>query len=180
MRFKEYTTLLKADLQRYSSPDDSQINWLNVVNPRFLPVCILRTAGFFSSIPVLRLLTPLLTWLNVVLFGIEITAKCEVGPGLMLPHTVGTVVGARKIGANVTIYQGVTLGAKFADLDYDQSKRPLIEDNVSIGAGAKVLGGLIVGAGAKIAPNSVVFEDVPSGAVVIGNPATIQLTKAKN
>jgi serine O-acetyltransferase len=176
MHFKELQTNLKADLQRYAIPESKKllVGWLFLANPRFWPILILRLAIFSSGIAGLRLMTPILTWVNIVLFGIEFTAKCQVGPGLMLPHTVGTVVGANKIGANVTIFQGVTLGAKFVDLNYDETKRPIIEDNVSIGAGAKVLGGITIGMGAKIAPNALVLEDVAAGALAIGNPALIQ------
>jgi serine O-acetyltransferase len=112
-----------------------------------------------------------LTWLNVILFGIEFTPKCEVGAGLMLPHTSGTVVGALKIGSNVTIFQGVTLGAKFADIGFTPDSRPVVGNNVMFGAGAKVLGGITVGDGAVIAANSLVVESVAPGATMIGIPA---------
>jgi serine O-acetyltransferase len=179
LKFAELRSLLKADLARLTGGEASQGSWLNLLNPRFWPVLIVRVARYLSFIPGLRLLAPVLVWLNVILFGLEFTSKCEVGPGLMLPHTVGTVVGARRIGANVTIFQGVTLGAKFADLQFDERTRPTIEDGVTIGAGAKVLGGITIGKAAKIAPNAVVFEDVPSGAIALGNPAQIQLAKPK-
>ncbi|MBV5330168.1 MAG: hypothetical protein JZU65_21500 [Chlorobium sp.] len=116
-------------------------------------------------------MSPVFTWLNVILFGIEFTAKCEVGPGLMLPHTSGTVVGAVKLGSNVTIFQGVTLGAKFADIAFTPETRPMVGDNVIIGAGAKILGGISVGGDAVIAANSLVIENVERGAVMIGVPA---------
>jgi serine O-acetyltransferase len=182
MKFAELLFLLKADLMRLSLIEvgsGRDFSWLSIFNPRFWPVLIVRMARFISFIPGVRLLTPVLTWMNVIIFGVEFTAKCIVGPGLMMPHTVGTVVGARKIGSNVTIFQGVTIGAKFVDLQFDDSKRPTIEDGVAIGAGAKVLGGITIGAGAKIAPNAVVFEDVPSGAIAMGYPVQIQLAKAK-
>lgn len=182
MKLSELLLLLKADLMRLTSTEVDQkrsFNWLSIFNPRFWPVLIVRMARFISFIPGLRLLTPILTWLNVIVFGVEFTAKCPVGSGLMMPHTVGTVVGARKIGENVTIYQGVTIGAKFVDLYFDESKRPTIEDGVAIGAGAKVLGGITISAGAKIAPNAVVFENVPPGAVAMGNPAQIQLKNSQ-
>ncbi len=181
MKLIELYAFLKADLQRFVSPgSDQPVNWLNLLNPRFIPVLIIRLARYFSFIPVLKLLAPMLTWMNVILYGIEFTAKCEVGPGLMLPHTVGTVVGAKQIGANVTIFQGVTLGAKYIDLKFDETKRPTISDNVSIGAGAKVLGGITLGVGAKVAPNALVFDDVPAGAIAIGNPAQMQIPVASN
>ncbi len=181
MKLNELHAVLKADLQRFAIPGSEQpVNWLNLLNPRFIPVLIIRLARYFSFIPVLKLLAPMLTWMNVILYGVEFTTKCEVGPGLMLPHTVGTVVGAKRIGSNVTIFQGVTLGAKYIDLEFDETKRPTILDNVSIGAGAKVLGGITLGVGAKVAPNAVVFNDVPERAIAIGNPAQIQIPVVSN
>ena len=112
------------------------------------------------------------------MFGIEFTARCEVGPGLMLPHTFGTVIGARQIGANATIFQGVTLGAKYADLAYDPAERPVVGNNVILGAGAKVLGGVQLGDNVTVAANSLVTENVPSNFFVIGVPG-VQSKKHK-
>jgi serine O-acetyltransferase len=119
----------------------------------------------------LRPIAAILSIGNVVLFGLEVTPRCRIGEGLLLPHTSGTVIGAATIGCNVTIFQGVTLGAKEADLAFDSLKRPTIGSNVVVGAGAKVLGGIRVGDGAIIAANSVVIDDVRDKAVVMGIPA---------
>ena len=170
MSFLEFLALLRADLLRLTLSADGNIpikpSWIKILNPRFTPVLFVRLARYLYLSKWLRFFSPVFTWLNVFIFGIEFTARCNVGPGLFLPHTVGTVIGARKIGANVTIYQGVTVGAKYADLIFDESKRPVIEDDVAVGAGAKVLGDIIVGQGVKIGPNSVVLESIPAGAVV--------------
>lgn len=167
--------LLKADLLRLTLPVSGakagRPNWAKVLSPRFMPVLLVRLARYFYLSRWLRICSPVLTWLNVILFGIEFTAKCEVGPGLMLPHTIGTVVGASKIGANATLFQGVTLGAKFADIGFNAETRPIVGDNVVIGAGAKVLGGVSIGDGAVIAANSLVVETVAPGAFMIGVPA---------
>jgi serine O-acetyltransferase len=77
-----------------------------------------------------------------------------------------------KIGHNVTIFQGVTLGAKFADIDFTPDSRPVVGNNVTFGAGAKALGGISIGDGAAIAANSLVIDDVRPGVVMIGVPAT--------
>lgn len=175
MKARELRALLIADLSRLKLPVEGTGNaspsWLNLFNPRFVPVLLVRLARFFYLTRWLRIFSPLLTWLNVIVFGIEFTAKCEIGPGLFLPHTSGTVVGATKIGANVTIFQGVTLGAKFADIGFNPGKRPVVGDNVVIGAGAKALGGIFIGEGAVIAANSLVIENVETGAFMIGVPA---------
>jgi len=113
----------------------------------------------------------LFSGLNLVMFGIEVAPRCEIGPGLYLPHTVGTVIGASRIGANAMIFQGVTLGAKELDIAYNPALRPVLEDEVTIGAGAKVLGGLVVGFGAVVGANAVVTRDVAAGLTVVGIPA---------
>ncbi len=112
---------------------------------------------------------------NVILFGLEVTPRCKIGPGLMIPHTSGTVIGAAELGSNVTIFQGVTLGAKFADLEFNPDARPKLRDGVVIGAGAIVLGGIQIGQNAVVAANSLVTESVPDGALAIGVPAVVKV-----
>jgi len=113
----------------------------------------------------------MLSLINLVFFGLEVTPRCSIGPGLILPHTHGTVIGAKCIGCNSTIFQGVTLGAKYADLEFDPSSRPIVGDNVTLGAGAKILGGITIGHGAIVAANSLVVSSVPDNAFMIGVPA---------
>ena len=72
------------------------------------------------------------------------------------------------MGTNVTIFQSVTIGARELDPFFDNDKRPKIGDNVLIGSGAKLLGSIIVGDGARIGANTVVMQNVPAGALVIG------------
>lgn len=169
------SSLLKADLLRLRTPSAGPPRqlWRTALNPRFYPVLILRLARACFVRPWLRPLAPLLTWMNVVWFGIECTPRCEIGAGLMLPHTSGTVIGASRIGRNVTIFQGVTLGAADADLGFDVQRRPALADDVVIGAGAKVLGHLEIGQGTKIGANAVVLESVDAGCVAVGIPARI-------
>ena len=141
-------------------------------SPRFMPVVLFRLSHFFFQ----RRLSPfakLFGLINFVLFGLEIAARCEIGPGLYFPHTQGTVIGANKIGENATIYHNVTFGAREIDLDYSVSSRPSIGDDVIVGAGAKILGPVTVGSGARVGANAVVVEDVPAGATVVGIPARI-------
>lgn len=175
MTLSTLLSLLQADLLRFSMPAtgimEPQPRWWNLLSPRFVPVLLIRVARYCHVSRWLRILSPIFTWLNFILFGIEFTARCDAGPGLMLPHTSGTVVGALKIGRNATIFQGVTLGAKFVDLAFDPEARPVVGNEVTIGAGAKVLGGISVGDGAVIAANSLVIENVAPGALMIGVPA---------
>lgn len=101
--------------------------------------------------------------------GIEIHPGAKIGKGLCIDHGMGVVIGeTAEIGDDVLIYHGVTLGGT----GKDKGKRhPTIGNNVTIGAGAKVLGPIFVADGAKIGANSVVLKDVPAGATAVGIPA---------
>jgi serine O-acetyltransferase len=102
------------------------------------------------------------------LTGIEIHPSARVGNGLFIDHGMGVVIGeTAEIGENVTLYQGVTLGGT----GFATGKRhPTVQDNVTIGSGAKLLGPITIGHGAKIGANSVVIHDVPPNSTVVGNP----------
>jgi serine O-acetyltransferase len=100
--------------------------------------------------------------------GIEIHPAARIGCGLFIDHGSGCVIGeTAEIGDDVTLYQGVTLGGT----GFATGKRhPTVEDNVTVGAGAKLLGAITVGHGAKIGANTVVIHDVPPNSTVVGNP----------
>jgi serine O-acetyltransferase len=100
--------------------------------------------------------------------GIEIHPAARIGQGLFIDHGAGVVIGeTAEIGDNVTLYQGVTLGGT----GFATGKRhPTVQDNVTIGSGAKLLGPITIGHGAKIGANSVVITDVPPNSTVVGNP----------
>jgi serine O-acetyltransferase len=103
--------------------------------------------------------------------NIEIHPAAKIGDALFIDHGTGVVVGeTAEIGGNVTLYQGVTLGGT----GFATGKRhPTVEDNVTIGSGAKLLGPITVGHGAKIGANSVVITDVPPNSTVVGNPGHV-------
>jgi serine O-acetyltransferase len=100
--------------------------------------------------------------------GIEIHPGAKIGDGLFIDHGMGVVIGeTAEIGSDVTMYQGVTLGGT----GFATGKRhPTVQDNVTIGSGAKLLGPIIVGHGSKIGANTVVIHDVPPNSTVVGNP----------
>ncbi len=145
-------------------------------NPRMAPVALLRTAEFFHAHR-LEILAKFFSMLNVLVFGIEVSPQVQIGGGLFLPHTVGTVLGAERIGNNCTIMQGVTLGTSEPDMSFTVSERPVIGNNVLIGAGAKVIGRITVGDHAKIGANAVVLRDVPAHALALGVPAKMVFRK---
>jgi serine O-acetyltransferase len=131
---------------------------ITMISPRMLPVLFVRIST--SNFPVI---SRVFSIMNVMLFGIEVNSQCKIGRGLFLPHTSGTVIGARSVGDNCTIYQGVTIGAKFIDFSNSEQFRPSIGNNVTIGAGAKVLGGIHIGDNAIIGANTVVTKSVAAG-----------------
>jgi serine O-acetyltransferase len=100
--------------------------------------------------------------------NIEIHPAATIGQGLFIDHGTGVVVGeTAQIGDNVTLYQGVTLGGT----GFATGKRhPTVQDNVTIGSGAKLLGPITIGHGAKIGANTVVIHEVPPNSTVVGNP----------
>jgi serine O-acetyltransferase len=100
--------------------------------------------------------------------GIEIHPAARIGEGFFVDHGMGVVIGeTAEIGDDVTLYQGVTLGGT----GFATGKRhPTVEDNVTIGSGAKLLGPITIGHGSKIGANSVVIHDVPPNSTVVGNP----------
>lgn len=178
-------TILYQDLARqyfYAGQPDKQPTFGRLVwasfSPRFLPVLLFRLSHWFYQ----KRLSPfakVLSLVNFVLFGLEIAVRCEISPGLYFPHTQGTVIGALRIGANATIYHNVTFGAREIDVAYSGAARPVVGDDVIVGAGAKVLGGITIGDGARIGANAVVIDDVPAGATVGGVPARIVKQSSK-
>lgn len=109
--------------------------------------------------------------------GIEIHPGATIGKDLFIDHGMGLVIGETTvIGDNVTLYHGVTLGGVEG---VEKTKRhPTIEDNVMIGAGAKILGNITVGENSKIGANAVVLKDVPKNATAVGVPARIIPSKS--
>jgi serine O-acetyltransferase len=106
------------------------------------------------------------------LTGIEIHPGATIGNRVFIDHGMGVVVGeTAEIGDGCTIYQGVTLGG--TSLAKGAKRHPTLGRNVVVGAGAKVLGGFVVGDDAAIGSNAVVTKPVPPGATAIGIPARI-------
>jgi serine O-acetyltransferase len=100
--------------------------------------------------------------------GIEIHPAARIGSDFFIDHGSGVVIGeTAEIGDRVTLYQGVTLGGT----GFARGKRhPTLDDDVTVGSGAKLLGPVTVGRNAKVGANTVVIEDVPPQTTVVGNP----------
>ncbi len=101
--------------------------------------------------------------------GADIPLNSKIGGGLMMPHPNGIVIHPEaEIGPNCLIFQQVTIGAGL------KPGLPVIEGHVDIGAGAKIIGNIRIGAHARIGANAVVLHDVPGGATAVGIPAKIR------
>jgi serine O-acetyltransferase len=109
-----------------------------------------------------------IAYMSRAVTGVEIHPAAKIGAEFFIDHGSGVVIGeTAEIGRRVTLYQGVTLGGT----GFQPGKRhPTLGDNVTIGSGAKLLGPIAVGDGAKVGANTVVVEDVPPCSTVVGNP----------
>ena len=113
----------------------------------------------------------LISHISRLLTGIEIHPGAIIGSRFFIDHGMGVVIGETSIvGDDCTIYHGVTLGGT----SWKQGKRhPTLENKVVVGAGAKILGPITIGSGAKIGSNAVVVKDIPKNVVAVGIPARI-------
>ena len=103
--------------------------------------------------------------LNKCLAGCVIGVRASFGPGFVLLHPIGVVINSSVHGGrNVWLESGVVIGD-------NRGRSPTLGDDVFVGAGAKIIGGVRVGSGARVGANAVVLRDVPAGATVVGIPA---------
>jgi len=113
-------------------------------------------------------------WLSHIvrfLTGIEIHPGAKIGKGFFIDHGMGVVIGeTAEVGRDVTLYHGVTLGG----VSLEKGKRhPTLEDGVVVGAGAKILGNIVIGERSRIGANAVVVKTVPPNSVVVGVPGQV-------
>ena len=125
----------------------------------------------------LRLVARWLSQFARLLTGIEIHPAAQIGRRLFIDHGMGVVIGETAVvGNDVTIYQGVTLGGT----GKERGKRhPTVQDNVVIGAGAKILGDITIGTNCRIGAGSVVLRNVPDDSTVVGVPGHIIFREGK-
>jgi serine O-acetyltransferase len=120
----------------------------------------------------LKLAARLVSQAARALTGVEIHPGAVLGRRLFIDHGMGVVIGeTAEVGADVVMFHGVTLGGR----SMSHGKRhPTVGDRVVIGAGAKVLGPIVIGDDAQVGANAVVIRDVPPGAVVVGVPGVVR------
>jgi len=161
-----------SDFRAVKERDPAARNWLEVVlsYPGLWAVWTYRVAHVLWR-GRLKLVARWLSQLARFVTGIEIHPGATIGPGLFIDHGTGVVIGeTAELGANVTLYQGATLGGT----SIAKGKRhPTLGERVVVGAGAKVLGAITIGDGSRVGANAVVVKPVPPFAVVVGVPGEI-------
>jgi serine O-acetyltransferase len=168
-----FSELVFSDLRRYR-PDEKP-NWLRVlarcaVLPGMIASIIIRAQQCLFRAGHVRLAHMLRT-VGVLLVNADFVPGMEIGTGLLIAHPVGVTIGNRlRIGDNVTLAGGVTVGARNPDGSVYQDFAT-IEDGAIILANAVLVGGVRIGKHAQVGANSVVLSDVPDHAVVFGVPA---------
>ena len=162
----------KEFLYIYKKKDPASRSYLEILTcyPGLHATFFYKISNFFWKLN-LKLIARMISHISRFLTGIEIHPAVKIGKNIFIDHGMGVVIGETTIiGDNVSIYQGVTLGGT----KWEKKKRhPTINDNVIIGAGAKVLGPISVGKNSRIGANSVVTRNVPSNSTVIGIPARV-------
>lgn len=162
--------MIKNYLNNIQSKDPAARGYLSIMllYPSVHSVMLYRIAHFLNNHR-LYFISRLISQIARFLTGIEIHPAAKIGKCLFIDHGMGVVIGeTTEIGDYVTLYQGVTLGGTGKD---SGKRHPTIESNVTIGAGAKVLGPIIIRKGTKIGANSVVLKETTDYSTVVGVPA---------
>ena len=172
--FHDALTEFREDLQVARDRDPSARSLLEIAfgYPGVHAVWFHRMAHRMWQRPVLRLPARLLSQLVRMLTGVEIHPGAQLGRRLFIDHGMGVVIGETAVvGDDVLLFHGVTLGGR----SMRRGKRhPTLGDNVTVGAGAKILGPVSIGSGAQVGANAVVITDVPADHLAVGIPAKIR------
>lgn len=169
--------LIKMDVKRWSEIDQSNmgffesLNWYLTYKKEFRNLIQHRFKHpAYTPLCMIQFLIARMLWKPME--TLYIYTK-DIGGGLYIQHGFSTIITARKIGENCRIYQQVTIG-------YKGDESPVLEDNVSVACGAKVLGAVTMHSGSLAAAGAVVVKDVPENAIVGGVPAKILCYKDEN
>jgi serine O-acetyltransferase len=169
-----FRDLVFSDLSRYRPAEKP--SWPGVLmrclsNPGMIASLILRAQQMATRKGRVRT-AYLLRTVGTILVGADFVPGMDVGPGLMMPHPTGVVIGnGLRVGANVSFGGGVTAGVKQPDGSAEDSEYPTICDGAIILANAVLVGGVQVGMHAQVGANSVLLADAPDYAVMFGMPA---------
>ncbi|MEN6670668.1 serine O-acetyltransferase [Psychrobacter sp. B38] len=171
--FKSLATIKKdltEDIDAVFNRDPAARNSLEIIltYPGFHALILHRGAHYLWNNEQ-KLAARVVSYGSRIVTGIEIHPAAKIGKRFFIDHGVGVVIGeTAEIGNDVTLYHGVTLGG----VSWNNGKRhPTLEDGVTVGAGAKVLGPFTVGKNAKIGSNAVVVKPVPANATMVGSAA---------
>lgn len=159
--------LIKA-YRKYDPATTSSLEIL-LFYPGIKAIFFHRLANFFwhLKVPLLpRGIAEFSRWIT----GIEIHPAAKIGNEVIIDHGMGLVIGATAVvGNNVLLFHGVTLGG--TTFERGKKRHPTLEDNVVVGAGAKILGNICIGAHSRVGANSVVIESAPPHSTLVGIPA---------
>lgn len=167
---------LREDIASIRKRDPAAHSWLEVLlcYPGLHAVIFHRLSNWCWHRG-LRVLARFVSHVGKILTGIEIHPAAQLGERFFIDHGTGVVIGETAvIGADVTLYHGVTLGGTSL---HKGKRHPTLEDGVIVGSGAQVLGPITVGKGARIGANAVVLTDVPPGVTMVGIPARMVMRR---
>ena len=165
-----------ADFKIIFERDPAARNWLEVIlcYPGFQALVFHRFSHWLYNLD-LPLIPRLMSHFSRFITGIEIHPGANIGQGVFIDHGTGVVIGETAIiGNKCLIYQGVTLGGTGKE---NGKRHPTLGENVVVGAGAKVLGNILIGNQVRIGAGSVVLKDVTSDCTVVGIPGRIVYRK---
>ena len=163
---------LLADFRMIRERDPAARNWLESLTcyPGFHALALHRFSHklWRRGLP---LLPRLVSQIGRLLTGVEIHPGARIAAGVFIDHGMGVVIGeTAEIGEGCTLYQGVTLGGTGKETG---KRHPTLDRNVVVGAGAKVLGAITIGANTRVGAGSVVVKDVPRHCTVVGVPGRV-------
>lgn len=162
---------LKKDLKRKQeiyNNDGANASMLKILlTDGTIANALYRVTYFFAQFKLLYPLAFLGQWINKFMNGCVIGIKSQFDDGFVLAHPIGVVINSKvKGGKNITLESSVVIGD-------EKGKSPVLGDNIFVGAGAKIIGGINIGNNVNIGANAVVVKDVPDNVTVVGIPAKI-------